>query len=273
MKRAKRISGIIKKQTGAILLYVMLIPLFLSISVSLFSGRYVEFILKVISFTLMALSAILVSKGISADVDYQEALIAKAPFPYKLLGAISLGLSIFILGFIVAKYGLFKTLFISFLSIAGVLLYYGLDKYEDKLPKDIDINPNILLDTLNEAKQKLASIKEYSTDIKDTKLKYALSRALDRALDIISTIEENPSTIRMARKFLVVYVEGIEEVIKRYKEIDKESIDDDIRDRLILLLDEAKDRFDKELLKLKESDKFELDVQIDALLEQLRNSN
>jgi len=179
-------------------------------------------------------------------------------------------LAIFILGFLVGHRGLFETLFVSILAGVGLLLYYGFDIREDKIPQDIDMNPDILLNSLNEAKKRLDSIKKHSNEIMDTPLRSAVDRAVERAEDILSAISENPSAIRASRKFLVVYVEGIEEVLDSYTKLDKEIIDDDMRQRLISLLYEADDRFEKELLKLKESDKFELDVQIDALREQIK---
>ena len=270
MNKAKKISGIIKKKTGAILLYVMLIPAFISTAVSLFGGDYIEFIIKGVSFALMALSAILVSRGISAEVDYEEAVIAKAPLPYKSAGAILLGLSVFISGFVIAHRSLIETLFVSLLAVAGVVMYYGRDIRADKIPQDMDVNPDILLQSLSEAKSKLKSIENHRDEIEDMSLRTALDRALLRAESIVDTIEENPSAIRMARKFLVVYVEGIEDVMKSYKEVGSDLIDSETRDRLITLLNEAEERFDKELQRLKESDKFELDVQIDALREQMR---
>ncbi len=270
MKKAKKISGIIKKKTGAILLYLLLVPAFVSTAVSLFGGKYLEFMLKGVSFALMALSAVIVSRGISAEVDYREAVIAKAPLPYKSVGAVLLGISVFISGFVIAHRGLTETLFVSLLAIAGVIMYYGPDIRKDKIPQDMDVNPDILLESLSEAKAKLSSIEKHRNEIEDIKLKAALDRALHRAENIVDTIEENPSAIRMARKFLIVYVEGVEDVMKSYKEVGADSVDSDTRDRLIALLNEAEERFDKELQRLKEDDKFELDVQIDALREQMR---
>ena len=271
MKKAKRIRGIIKKKTGAMLLYVMLIPTFIDTAISLFSGRYIEFLLKSAGFALMAISAILVSRGIGESVDYEEATVAKAPLPYKSAGAVSLSLSVFIFGFLVAHRGLFETIFVSLLAGIGVLMYYGKDINRDKIPQDLDINPDILIKSLNEAKQKIASIKSHSVEIKDISLKSAVDRAIQRADDIIELIESNPSAIRMARKFLIVYVNGMEEVLKSYSQLDTDTIDKDTQERLKSLLIEAEARFDKELERLKSDDKFDLDVQIDALREQIKN--
>jgi len=270
MSSVKRFTGKVKKKVGAVFLYLMLIPLFISVAVSLFKGAYGVFLIKTLAFGLVATSAVLTSKAIYNEVDYEEATIAKAPLPYKTISAIVLGVAIFILGFFAGHRGLFETLFVSILAGVGLLLYYGFDIREDKIPQDIDMNPDILLNSLNEAKKRLDSIKKHSNEIMDTPLRSAVDRAVERAEDILSAISENPSAIRASRKFLVVYVEGIEEVLDSYTKLDKEIIDDDMRQRLISLLYEADDRFEKELLKLKESDKFELDVQIDALREQIK---
>ena len=72
-------------------------------------------------------------------------------------------------------------------------------------------------------------------------------------------------------KFMVVYLDGVKDVIHRYNSIEKESLDSSFRQRLIELLHEASERFDKELDRLKSNEVFNLDVQIDALKQQLKN--
>jgi len=88
MSSVKRFTGKVKKKIGAVFLYLMLIPLFISVAVSLFKGAYGVFLIKTLAFGLVATSAVLTSKAIYNEVDYEEATIAKAPLPYKTISAI-----------------------------------------------------------------------------------------------------------------------------------------------------------------------------------------
>jgi len=70
---------------------------------------------------------------------------------------------------------------------------------------------------------------------------------------------------------MVVYLDGVKDVISQYNSIDKEVLDYGFRARLIELLIDASSRFEKELQRLKSNEIFDLDVQIDALKEQLKH--
>ncbi len=54
-------------------------------------------------------------------------------------------------------------------------------------------------------------------------------------------------------------------------ELDEKDITKDTKERLYSLLSDVENRFAKELEKLKRNDQFELDVNIDALKEQIKN--
>jgi hypothetical protein len=60
-------------------------------------------------------------------------------------------------------------------------------------------------------------------------------------------------------------------VTKSYTAIDESDIDLSTRERLLSLMDEVEIRFDKEMQRLKSNNKFDLDVNIDVLKEQIKN--
>jgi len=70
---------------------------------------------------------------------------------------------------------------------------------------------------------------------------------------------------------MVVYLDGVKDVIDKYNSIENHIIDDSFRVRLIELLGDASNRFDKELDRLKSNEIFDLDVQIDSLKQQLKD--
>ena len=272
MAKAKTIKREKKERApSAIYLYIFLVPLFLSTIISLFDGDYKKFILKLISFFLLYGSINLINKGLKQELEYNKALIAKAPkIKYKLFGALGVGASVALLSFLVDKLGIINSIATTILAIVGVMLYYGKDPSEDKLPKDSSINYDKLLIQLKEAQDKIENIEKIKEDIEDKELKLAISKAINRANEILDTIKKEPKDIRVARKFMVVYLDGIKEVIDSYNSLENHQIDSSYRVRLIELLDDASNRFEKELEKLRNNDLFDLDVQIDTLKKQLK---
>lgn len=273
MSKAVRINGKASKPLARRpwLLYLFLLPLFVSVAVSLFEAEYGRFLVKLGIFALFAGSVALVKKGLEESQKYEEAAIGKAPPPYKSLGAVGLGISVFLLALFIDGAGILRSLFVAVLGAAGVLLNYGPDPRGDKLPQNSGVDPELLLKSLNEAEATLAEIEEAKEEIRDPRLVQALDHAVVHAREILETIKADPKDIRVARKFLVVYLDGIKTVIRQYSDLDGTLIDESIRTRLIALLQEAKVRFEKELERLRSNDLFDLDVQIDALKEQLKH--
>ncbi len=253
------------------LLYFFIAPLFISLVFSLFKANYMIFLFKLGIFALFASSVTLIDRGLSESQKYQESIITKAPLPYKIIGAIGVALSIFLLGSIIDKAGIFQSLFVSILGGVGVVLNYGLDPREDKIPQNSGVDPELLLKNLEDAELTLKQIIKAKDKIKDYQLKDALEKAVANARKILDTIKSDPKDIRVARKFLVVYLDGIKRVLDQYNDLDSTLIDESMKERLVSLLQDARVRFEKELENLRSNDLFELDVQIDALKEQLKD--
>jgi 5-bromo-4-chloroindolyl phosphate hydrolysis protein len=267
----KRIGDIVKKKSAGMLLYLLLIPMFISVVISLFSGDYGKFLYKLAAFAIFYLSALAVSRGVRYGIEYEESEIAKAPVPYRLAGAVLFGIGIFTMGFIVGRESLFVSIFVSLLGMAGVFMLYGMDPTEDKLPDDIDMDPDIVFKSLEEARDALEMVKIHGREIGDMTLRRAVDSAVERAEKVLKAIGEDPGGIRAARKFLVVYIDGVEKVIQKYIVVQSHGIDDETRERMLSLLDEVSGRFEKEMKRLEEEDRFSLDVEIDTLREQIVN--
>jgi len=276
MSRAKRLSSDYQPTRSfshaSWWLYGALVPLFFSVGASLFAGEYRRFVLKLIGFALWSVAAAWISRGIRLEREYEQAAIAKAPkLPYKLLGGALFALGVLHLGWIVGGAPLWQALFVAVLAFAGVWLYYGSDPRTDKLPESDDINPELLLRSLTEARDTLAKIRRDTEEIHDLRLHREIGHAVEKAEHILDTIAEDPKDLRVARKFLVVYIDGIAKVVERYRAVEESEIDDSTRERLYTLLREVQERFDKELERLKSNEHFDLDVQIDALRRQLED--
>lgn len=272
MSKVKRISKKINKKTGAFLVYLMLLPMFFSVMESLFEGDYVKFVLKLVGFILLSISAGALTIGIRNAIEYEDAVLAKAPkLPYKVIGSIILGIGVFYLGFIVGHKNIIISLFVGLIGTIGAIMYYGIDPLKDKLPDSTDVNPNILLKNLQQAQKTLKEIKDENLNIHDIKLHQMINEAVKKAQKILDNIANDPKDVRMARKFLVVYLDGVKNVASQYNKVEEDKIDQEMKERLYQLLKDVQEKFDKEMERLQENDKFDLDVQIDTLKEQIKN--
>jgi len=254
------------------LLYLFLIPLFVSVVIALVRGEYGHFIQNGIGFALLLTTAAATAKGIAQEAAYRATVITRAPkVPYKTLALILLGITVVYLAFVAGGKPLLPSLFVGLLASAGYGLYYGLDPRRDKLPDMGDINPELVLKTLGEAKAKLAEAEASNAQITDRVLRRKVDSAIERAHLILETIQHDPKDLRVARKFLVVFVDGIADVTRNYTEVDEADITETMRRRLHDLIDDVEARFDKELARLKANNLFDLDVTIDALKAQVNH--
>jgi len=261
-------SDMIKK---GFLLYLFLLPLFLSIVIALFKMNYFTFLINTIAFLLFFAVIYLSKKGFAQEINYQKSRIAKAPkIYYKEFSAYLLGVATFYTAFIAGAQPLIQSLFLAALSIVGYWLYYGFDPRKDKLEDFGDISADVVLKTFHEAREKMEKIEKDAEKIEDRELKIKIDRAMDRAGTILDAIAEDPKDIRAARKFLVVYLDGVAKVTGSYTAMDEEEIDTETRERILGLMDDVDTRFEKELKRLKANNQFDLDVHIDVLKEQIK---
>ncbi len=253
------------------LLYIFLVPLFVAVVLALFQTNIQAFLLNGVSFFLFLAVARLAKKGFMQEQAYHASIFTKAPkVPYKMFAGYLLGISTFFTAFVTGGEPLVKSGFLALIATVGYYLYYGFDPKEDKLENLGDISAEFVLETINEAKEKLSSIEANISKIKELPLQKKITTALTKAKHILQTIQEDPKDVRVARKFLIVYIDGIAKVTQSYVELDEADITSDTRERLHTLMDEVEEKLDKELIRLKQNNAFDLDVHIDVLKEQIK---
>ena len=255
------------------LLYIFLAPLFLAVILALFQRDITAFLLNGTAFGLFYATAKLNTMGLINEFKYHQEKLTKAPErPYKTMSAMLLGISTLFTATIAGGESLLIGLFLSATSAIGYGLYYGLDPRSDKLENIGDISAELVLKTISEAREKLAGIEAHiDTIFNDRELHDKLSLAVSKAEHIIQTIQEDPKDIRVARKFLVVYIDGLEKVTNSYTALEEKDIKDETKEKLHQILDDVETRFDKELIRLKKNNEFDLDVNIEVLQQQIKN--
>jgi 5-bromo-4-chloroindolyl phosphate hydrolysis protein len=260
-----------KRQRGW-LFYVFLLPLFFSVIFALFSLNIKALLLNIIAFVLMYTTFLLARKGFAQEDAYNEAQLTKAPkTPFKQIAAFMLMFTVFYASYVAGNYSLFNALFLTGISFAGFLLYYGLDPKKDKLKDFGDISSELVLKILNETEEKIENITKEANKIEDRPLYDKVNVAIQQSNTILNALIDDPKDIRVARKFLVVYLDGIADVVRSYNAVEEKHISFETRTRLLELMDEVEKRFKKEYERLKANNQFDLDVNIDTLKEQIKH--
>ena len=262
-----------KKAKKGILLYLFLLPLFLSILLALVARDIPAFLLNVVAFLLFYGTAKLNTWGLENEFNYHKEKLTKAPKrPFKTMATLLLGVATLFAASFAGGVSLLSGIFLAIVAMVGYLLHYGVDPRADKLENIGDVSAELVLKTLADARAKLANIESHLTkDFKDVELKEKLSLATQKAEHIIQTIQEDPKDIRVARKFLLVYLDGLEKVTNSYTALNEAEIKGETKERLHTLLNDVEIRFDKELKRLQKNNEFDLDVNIDVLHQQIKN--
>lgn len=254
------------------LLYLFLIPLFIAVILALLQTNIHSFLLNSMAFALFFITAKVSTKGFGQEAEYVSSTLTKAPkIPYKTIAGFLLGGSTFFTAWVAGGKPFMSALFLGTIGTIGYYLYYGFDPKKDKLENLGDVSAEFVLETINEAKRKLANIEVHMDEIKDRVLFEKLNIAVAKAKDILETIQNDPKDIRVSRKFLIVYIEGVHKVTDSYISMDEDEINRQTKEKLYTLLEELDSRFDKELDRLKNNNQFDLDVHIDVLKEQIKN--
>jgi 5-bromo-4-chloroindolyl phosphate hydrolysis protein len=255
-----------------ILLYLFLIPLFIAVILALLQTNIQAFLLNSLAFALFFTTAKLSTKGFTQELEYLRSPLTKAPkIPYKTIAALLLGGSTVFTAWVAGGKPFLSALFLGSIATLGYYLFYGFDPKKDKLDNLGDVSAEFVLETIGEAKTKLTNIEKHMDQIEDTLLYEKLNIAVTKAQNILYTIQEDPKDIRVARKFLIVYIDGIAKVTDSYVSMDEDDINSETKVKLYRLMEDLDTRFDKELERLKNNNQFDLDVHIDVLKEQIKH--
>jgi len=275
MSKAKRYTPPSKptlRATKGTLLYLFLIPLFLSVVLALFNTDIKAFLLNGVSFLLFLFVARIAQKGFIQEAHYNRDTFSQAPkMPYKMIAGYLLGGATLFTAYFAGAQDLGKSAFLAVIATVGYYLYYGFDPKVNKFHNLGDISAEFVLGTIKEAREKLASIEADMSHINDLELYDKLSMAIAKSEAILQTIQEDPKDVRVARKFLTVYIDGVAKVTNSYTSLEEEQITPEIKTKIHTLMDDVEERFDKELKRLKENNAFDLDVHIDVLKEQIKH--
>ena len=266
--RGKRRARFKKRTLG---LLVAASPLLFAAIGSLAGGNAIGMGTNIGLFALFAFAVFLIRQGEEAEAAYLDRTYASPPgLPRKLLGSLVLGGATVLTGLFGWDIGVIQSLGLGVLAAGASLLTFGLDPMRAKGEVSLSgVTPQMVEEAISEAEDRLEGIDRAAADIVDRPLRDRLSKITARGRDILARIEEDPSDLRRARKFLKVYLEGALEATRKYARSQHDLGDSDMYLKFRSLLDDMQATFDQQHEKLLTNDRIDLDVEIDVLAERL----
>ncbi|MCK5917148.1 MAG: 5-bromo-4-chloroindolyl phosphate hydrolysis family protein [Cocleimonas sp.] len=263
----------VKYKLKGFLLFVLPIPLLIAAIISLMRGEMFHTLVSAGAFAGFMISGMIAREGFKREGQYQRHRFAKAPStPFKTIAAMFLGASTGLTALFATNYSVLHSVLLGVAALLGFYFSYGLDPRKDKTGGiSLSVSADEVFEALEAAEIKIAGIDAARKNINNLELDQHLRNITKKARRILETIKNNPNDLDRARKFLKVYLDGTQRVTESYakthsKDATTEALDANFR----RVLNTIEQTFDEQQEKLKENDRFDLDVKIEVLETQLK---
>lgn len=221
-------------------------------------------------FALLMLAAWLTREGVIAQDAYDQRRVARRPaIPRKIFGAVTTGLGLALAGW-GSTGGAAVPVIFGLLGGALHLTAFGPDPLRDKGMEGVD---EFQTDRVARAVEGAEAHLRAMTD--------ALLRARDRGLDdrmvefqrhvrdLLRTVEGDPRNLASVRRYLGVYLQGARDATVKFADLYERNRDNRVRADYVALLDDLEQNFMLRTETLRDSDRQQLDIEIDVLRERL----
>ena len=203
------------------LLFVLPIPLLIAAIISLIRGEMMHTLVSGAAFAGFMVSAMIAREGFKGEGKYQRHRFAKAPStPFKTIAAMFLGVStgltaLFATGDGFSTGHIFNSVLLGVAALLGFYFSYGLDPRKDKTGGiSLSVSADEVFEALEAAEIKIAGIEVARKNINNLELDQHLRSITKKARGILETIKNDPNDLDRARKFLTVYLDGTQVVLR-----------------------------------------------------------
>jgi hypothetical protein len=256
------------------LLFVLPLPLLLAALLALGRGRLGAFTVSAAGFALFLASAYLTRRGIHAlrePSTRRYGARRRFDLPLQNLGGGLLAVTTGLTAFFAAGYGAAISVAFAAVAALGFHLLYGFVAPEPKRASfDRTAEAKDVAAALDEAEQRIMAIEDVSRAIGNAELRGRLERIAGRGRQVLARIAERPQSMRRARKFLTVYLEGTQQVCEGYARTHRAAESRELEQNFRNVLSTIEEVFAEQEKKLLETDLMDLDVQIEVLQQQLK---
>ena len=241
----------------------------------LLAGHVPQVVALALSLALLVGAAFVVEAGLAQAADYHARAIAKAPrLPRKLLGAAMVAAAVLVGARFGAATGPALALLLAAAGALGCGLTYGLDPRRDKglapeLAARAGVRTEQVIEAITEAEAKIQDITAAAASLHSRDLTQRLERITVQARRVLQQIERDPGDLRRARRFLVTYLDGTRDVVRKYAAQQQDLVDTPLPENFRRVLETVERIFGEQEAILKQNDSLDLEVQIEVLQTQL----
>ncbi|NBC47052.1 MAG: hypothetical protein GVY22_03465 [Gammaproteobacteria bacterium] len=157
-------------------------------------------------------------------------------------------------------------LIFSLVTLLGLHLVYGIELPLRRRPSGIGAHG---VESLRRAEHSIAAIEQASADIHQPELGARLARISALARQILQRVQDDPRDLWRARKFLNVYLDGVQRVVEGYASTHGQVAAPQLDRRFREALEIVEASFREQHQSLVQRDVEDLDVQIEVLTRQL----
>ncbi|MEA1049832.1 5-bromo-4-chloroindolyl phosphate hydrolysis family protein [Lamprobacter modestohalophilus] len=248
-------------------LFVFPLPAAIAALVALIGGQLGMLLGDVFGYGLMLGGALLVRLG-SGDRRAIADWLWRRLSP-KTLGALLLAFGSGITAWLGAGHHPGIALAFGLLTLLGVHLAYGLGlSFQPRLHRRLDLGAQGAA-SLREAARTIAAIEQARLEIRQPELSARLAKIAALAQQILERVNDDPRDLWRARKFLTVYLEGVQRVVEGYAKTHGRVAAPELEQRFRHALETVETAFREQHQVLLERDVEDLDVQIEVLTQQL----
>ncbi len=255
------------------LVFVLSLPALLATIISLAKGNLVSILVNAGGFSLYLLAFVLVRRAVRYEQSNQGKLLVRAVRPYRWMAAAIVAITTMGMARLGAGHPATVSALFGLGAFLGMSLAYGLEGRERMrraVPPVAGFDQDQVLRLLEQAERRVVSIEQTSRVMRNPEFASHVGRISSLAKDILVDLTEDPTRIRRSRKFLNVYLDGVEKVVAGYArthaQVQSEQLDGNFRNVLLAI----EDTFKEQRQRLLDNDVFDLDVQMEVLATQLK---
>ncbi|WP_417587863.1 5-bromo-4-chloroindolyl phosphate hydrolysis family protein [Pararhodobacter oceanensis] len=221
-------------------------------------------------FALLILAAWLTREGVIAQDAYAQRRIARRPaIPRKIFASVATGLGLGLAGF-----GSDGGLYVSAIfGVVGAVLHsasFGFDPLSDKGMEGIDeFQTERVARAVEGAEEQLAAMSDAIKRAKDRKVEARLGGFQTHVRSLLRAVENDPAQLSAARRYLGIYLRGARDATVKFADLYGRTRDAEARADYIALLDDLEENFMLRTETLIDSDRQQLEIEIDVLQERL----
>jgi hypothetical protein len=242
---------------------------------ALLRGSFREAGALVATIALLFVAGNFVARGWREQAMNAGRTLALSPLPWRLFGAGAVGIAAFLASFGPSHDSLAMALLFGVLTAGACALTYGLDPRADRAAieeaaKRAGVKGRAVVEALDEAYRKVRGIEEVATGLRSRELRARLERITTQARTILGQLEHNPKDLSRARRFLVTYLDGTQEVVGKYAEQQHDLADTPLDANFRQVLGTIEQVFGEQEALLRRDERLDLEVKIEVLETQLK---